>query len=204
MRLIYSTAACSISPHIVLEEIGLPFETQRVSTKEGGTRTADYLRLNPKGKVPVLILDDGRVITENPVILQFLARAHPDSGLLPEPLSEAFEALQVCEYFCNTVHSFGLTRLFNPRAFCVHEEHHAEIRAEGAHVVAKAFALVAPRLEGASFLFDRFSIADAVLFFFEYHARRLQLAMPPAVDLHLDRLLERPSIRAVLAREGLA
>lgn len=204
MRLIYSTGACSISPHIVLEEIGLPFDTQRVSTKAGDTRTPDYLKLNSKGKVPVLVLDDGGVITENPVILQFLARSNPGCGLLPEGASAELEALQICEYFCNTVHNYGLTRLFQPRLFCAHEEHHAEIRSEGVAVVRKAFDLIAPRLECASLLFDRFSIADAMLFFFEYHARKLDIEMPPALDRHLDGLLERPSVRAVLAREGLA
>jgi glutathione S-transferase len=78
MRLLYTPAACSISPHIVLEEIGEPFETQRIAIMQGETRSDAFLRINPKGKIPVLVLDDGIVVTENPVILQLLARTSPE------------------------------------------------------------------------------------------------------------------------------
>lgn len=203
MRLIYSPAACSISSHIVLEEVGQPFATERVSTRQGGTQTAAFLAVNPKGKVPVLILDDGQVVTETPVILQFLASTYPEHCLLPADRCGEFEALQICEYLSNTVHNFGLTRIFRPQAFCTHEQGWSDVREEGAHVVRKAFDLIAPRLEGGPFLFDRFSIVDASLFFFELHASRLRIPMPPAVRAHFDRLMRRSSVQSALAREEI-
>jgi glutathione S-transferase len=203
MRLIYSIAACSISTHIVLEEIGLPFSTERVSTKEGGTQTEQFLALNPKGKVPVLVLDDGEIVTETPVILQFLARSFPEQNLLPTDLRRQFEILQICEYLGNTVHTFGLTRIFQPKLFCAHEDGWAEVREQGVQVMRKAFDLLARRLDGRSLLFDEFSIADASLFFHELHASRLRIPMPDAVRAHFDLMLTRTSVQSALAREEI-
>jgi glutathione S-transferase len=203
MRLIYSTAACSISTHIVLEEIGRPFSTERVSTKDGGTRTGQFLAINPKGKVPVLVLDDGAVVTETPVVLQFLARSFPEHGLLPTDMRRQFEALQICEYLGNTVHTFGLTRIFQPMAFSSQEAEWPEIREQGVEVMRKAFELLRPQLEDRPLLFDEFSIADASLFFHELHAMRLRIPLPDAVRAHFDLMLTRPSVQRALAREEI-
>lgn len=203
MRLYYSPNGCSISPHIALEEIGKPFEVERVMISEGATRTASYLSLNPKGKTPVLVLDDGTVITENPVILQYLARTNPKSGLLPADSKREYEALQISEYFSNTVHNFGLTRLFRPQFFCNSEASWDGVRRDGEEVLLKAFSLIAPQLDGSTFLFDQFSIADASVFFFEMHASRLKIAMPAPVQAHFEMLLARPAVQRVMAREGL-
>jgi glutathione S-transferase len=129
----------------------------------------------------VLVLDDGNAVTETPVILQLIARMYPERGLLPTDRLREFEALQICEYLSNTVHNFGLTRLFRPQVFCAHEERWDDVRKEGEQVLKTAFDLIAPRLENGPLLFDRFSIADASLFFFELHARRLQISMPVTV-----------------------
>jgi glutathione S-transferase len=203
VQLYYSPASCAISPHIILEEIGQPYDAIRVLTKQGGTKTPSYLKLNPKGKVPVLVLDDGSIVTETPVVLQFLATVYPQHALLPANRCDLFAALQVCEYLSNTVHTFGLTRLVRPRAFCSSEAYWDEIRLEGSQVLQQAFGLLAQRLEDQPLLFEEFSIADASLFFFELHASRLQIAMPAAVKRHFDQLLNRPSVRAVMASEGL-
>lgn len=203
MRLYYSPNGCSISPHLVLEEIGKTFETERVVISEGGTRTTAYRNINPKGKTPALALDDGTVITENPVILQYLARTNPECNLLPGDIKSEFQALQISEYFSNTVHNFGLTRLFRPQFFCSSEASWEGIRNDGMEVVLKAFDLIAPQLVGTTFLFNQFSIADASIFFFEMHASRLKIAMPASVQTHFEMLLSRPATQRVIAREEL-
>lgn len=203
MRLLYTPAACSISPHIVLEEIGEPFETQFIDILQGETRSEKFLSLNPKGKIPTLILDDKTVVTESPVILQLLARMYPERELLPKNQTREFEALQICEYLTGTVQNFGIARLFRPSMFCAAAEHADEIRKEGAKVMLKGFDLIAPRLEKGPFLFDQFSIADASLFYFELHASRLRIAMPAAVQSHFDRMTKRPSVQKVMEREGV-
>lgn len=203
MRLYYSPNGCSISPHLALEEIGKTFEAERIVISEGGTRTKPFLNINPKGKTPVLVLDDGTVITENPIILQYLAKTYPECKLLPPDTKSEYQALQISEYFSNTVHNFGLTRLLRPQLFCNSEDSWDGVRKDGAEVLLKAFSLIAPRLLQATFLFDEFSVADASVFYFEMQASRLKIAMPPPVQTHFEMILLRPATQRVLAREGL-
>jgi glutathione S-transferase len=203
IKLIYSPGSCAISVHIVLEEIGIPFETQSVDTKQGGTQTEEYLRMNPKGKVPVLILEDGTVMTEKPVLLQYLATRYPEYGLLPNSMAEMFEALQICEYSANTVHNFAHTRMLRPQYFSSVESEWPAIRSAGEAILKKSFTLLDERLQGREFFYDRFSIADATLFFDTLYASRARVEMPPAVRSHFDRMITRPSVKAVMTREGL-
>lgn len=203
MRFIYSPAACSISTHIVLEELATPFEAQRILARRGDAQTREFRAINPKGKVPVLVLDDGTVITETPVILQYLARTFPQDGLLPADRIHEFEALQICEFLSNTVHNYGLTRLFRPQFFCAHEEHWETIRSEGREVLIEAFDLIATQFRGEPYLFETFSIADASLFFFELHACRLHVPMPDRVQAHFEAMLGRAAVRRAIEREGL-
>ena len=85
MKLYYSPGACSLSPHIVARELGIPVELKKVNTKdktmEGG---GDYWKVNARGYVPVLELDNGQVLTEGPAIVQYLADQKPDAGLAPK------------------------------------------------------------------------------------------------------------------------
>jgi glutathione S-transferase len=78
MKLFYGPGACSIGIHVILEELGAPFETQAVSTRDGSVRKPEYLAINPKAKVPALLRDDGTVLTEFPVIAWWLARSNPE------------------------------------------------------------------------------------------------------------------------------
>ena len=84
MKLFFSPGACSLSPHIVLHEAGLPHESEKVDLRARKTASGtDYTTINPKGYVPALVLDDGAVLTEGPAIVQYLADRKPDSGLAP-------------------------------------------------------------------------------------------------------------------------
>src|SRR5947209_7649496 len=82
MKLHFAPGACSLASHIVLEESGARYEAAKVNLREGEQRKPEYLKINPKGKVPALVLDDGQVLTENPVIQAYVADANPQSKLL--------------------------------------------------------------------------------------------------------------------------
>ena len=85
MKLYYSPGACSLSPHIVATEAGIPVELEKVNLAEHKTESGqDYMKINPKGYVPALRLDDGSVLTEGPAIVQYLADQNPASGLAPK------------------------------------------------------------------------------------------------------------------------
>src|SRR3954463_1080384 len=110
MKLYSSSGSCSLASHQILEESGAKFEAQRLNLREGDQRKPEYLKLNPKGKVPTLELDDGTVITENPAIISWIADSHPQANLLAKPgelqRAKAQEWLAWC---ASAVHpSFGV------------------------------------------------------------------------------------------------
>src|SRR5271167_5013208 len=133
MKLYYSPAACSLSPHIVLLEAGLPYTLVKTDLKtkktDGG---ADYLGINSKGAVPALELDDGRVLTEGPAVVQYLADQKPDSGLAPRAGSfERYQLAEILNYLTSEVHK-TFSPLFNP-------ESPAELKAAGVTALGKRF-----------------------------------------------------------------
>src|SRR5580692_2149713 len=115
MKLYYSPGACSLSPHIVLLEAGLPYTLVKTDLKTKKTAGgADYLTINSKGTVPALELDDGRVLTEGPAIIQYLADQKPESGLAPRAGTfERYQLMEMLNYITSEVHK-SFSPLFNP------------------------------------------------------------------------------------------
>jgi glutathione S-transferase len=109
MKLYFSNGSCSLASHIALEESGAKFETQRINLREGEQRKPEYLKINPKHKVPALELDGGVVLTENPAIISYVADTHPEAKLLAKPGELARAKAQEWMAWCSsTVHiSFG-------------------------------------------------------------------------------------------------
>src|SRR5579863_618947 len=116
MKLYYSAGACSLSPHIVLLEAALPYTLERVDLATKKTAAGvDYLTINSKGAVPALELDDGKVLTEGPAIVQYLADQKPDSGLAPRAGTfERYRLMELLNYITSEVHK-GFSPLFNPK-----------------------------------------------------------------------------------------
>src|SRR5258708_970303 len=85
MKLYFSNGSCSLASHIALEESGAKFETQRLSLRDGEQNKPEFLKINPKHKVPTVVLDDGTVLTENPAIISYVAATHPEPNLLAQP-----------------------------------------------------------------------------------------------------------------------
>jgi glutathione S-transferase len=115
MKLYYFTGACSLSPHIALLEAGLPFTLVKIDSKTKKTESgADYLAVNSKGAVPALELDDGRVLTEGPAIVQYIADLKPDSGLAPRAGTfERYQLMEILNFITSEVHK-SFSPLFNP------------------------------------------------------------------------------------------
>ena len=119
-KLFYSPGACSMAPHVVLEELGLPFEAVRVVIADGANRTPDYLGINPRGRVPALQITDGagtRVLTEALAIMVYLAQRHPEPALLPTD-PEAFACtLEWMSWLGSTLHQTGIRTVLRPERF---------------------------------------------------------------------------------------
>jgi glutathione S-transferase len=200
MKLYYARGACSQVPHIILHEAGLPHDSARVDLKakklEDGS---DYLKVNPKGAVPALELDDGQVLTENAVILQYIADTAGAFELLPQPGDlQRYRVLEWVNFVATELHkSFG--PLFNPAAG-------EEAKQLARDTFAKKLDFVEQQIGDKPYLLgDHFTLPDAYLFVILgwTAGHNIDLSHWPKLAAFRERLSKRESVREVLAFEGL-
>lgn len=201
MKLFLKPGACSLSPHIVLEELGLPYETEVVDLARKATASGqDYLAINPKGYVPALQLDGGELLTEGPAIVQYLADLAPEKKLAPANGSVARYQLQAWLTFIGTELHKSFSPFFNPKA---PQEWKDIARAN----LERRLAYTAQQLEGQDYLLGSdFSVADAYLFTVLGWAKFIQLDLGawPVLVAYQARVAARPAVQAALKAEGLA
>ena len=200
MKLYYSNGACSLSPHTVLRESGLPFELVRASTKthalDDGT---DYYTINPKGSVPLLELDNGERLTEGPAIVQYIADQAPDKNLAPANGTLARYRVQEWLNFITSELHKGYSPLFRPNT----PDAYKPIAMD---TLKKKYAYVDSKLEGKHYLMgEQFSVPDAYLFTVTNWAGRvgLDLSEFKNVSAFMARMMARPSVQAAMKAEGL-
>jgi glutathione S-transferase len=201
MKLFYSPGACSLSPHIVLLETGLPFTVEKTDLKTKKTATgADYYAINSKGAVPALQLDDGRVLTEGPAIVQYLADQKPESGLAPRAGTfERYQLMEILNYITSELHK-GYSPLFNPKIS-------ADWKASAMANLGKKLDWLSGFLGSKTFLMGTaFSVADAYLFTVLRWSEHVgvDLAKWPVLTAYRARVAERPKVQEALKAEGLA
>ncbi len=200
MDFFYAPGTCAQGIHLLLEEIGVPFKPHAVAFAEREQYGEAYRKLNPKSKVPVLVLDDGEVLTELPAIAFYLSQAYPAAKLLPSDLRSQVRALSLLEYITATVHMRGFTRIFRADTFNATDPEAA--KKDGRAVVEAGFANLSASLGEQDYLLGDFSIADAGLFFLEWWGRtRAKLSLPANLDAHYERMLTRPAVQRMMARE---
>lgn len=198
MKLYFRPGACSLSPHIVLNELGLPHDLVQVDLR--GKRTADgrdFRTVNPKGYVPVLELDDGTVLTEGPAIVQYLADRKPEAGLAPANGTLPRYRLQEWLNFISTELHKQFSPLFNPAT-------PTEVAAMQKARLADRFALVAQTLDRQDYLLpEGFSVADAYLYTVMTWAPAVAVDLSPwpALARYKTRVEARPGVAATLAAE---
>ena len=202
MKLYYAPGACSLSPHIVAREAGMDLKLDKVDLF--GTRKTesgrDFNTVNPKGYVPALELDDGQVLTEGPVIVQYLADRKPESGLAPPPGTLERYRLQEALGFINSEIHKSYGPLFNPKIA-------PERRQEQLDTLRKRFSLVDKMLSGKKYLLgERFTVADAYLFVMVSWADFVKLDISEFANVlaFQKRVGARPAVQAALKAEGLA
>ncbi len=200
MKLYLKPGACSLSPHIVLQELGLAHETETVDLAKKVTASgANYFDINPKGYVPALTLDDGTLLTEGPAIVQYLADLHPDAKLAPPNGSLARYQLQSWLTYIGTELHKNFTPFFNPAAT-------AEMKAQAGAMLQRRFALVESELASKSYLMgEDFTVADAYLFTVTSWAKfvHFDLSAFPQLQAFQTRVAARPAVQRALKAEGL-
>ena len=198
MKLYYFPGACSQAPHIVLIEAGLPFEAVKVDLRTKRLETGeDYLAINPKGSVPALALDDGSILTENAVVLQYIADLAPEAALIPPyGTLERYRVLEWLNYIATELHK-GFSPLFHPTG--EPRAHAIEAISARLDFVERALGGGGPYLAGPTF-----TVADAYLFVILGWARvfHIDLARWPALGTLRARMAERPAVHAALRAEG--
>ena len=200
MKLYYSPGACSLSPHIVLHESGLPFEAVLASTKthklQDGT---DYYTINPKGYVPLLELDDGQRLSEGPAIVQYIADLVPAKNLAPAAGTMARYRLMVWLNFISTELHKSFSPLFNP---ATPEDAKPMFRER----LLGRFKWVDEQLAGKAYLLgDAFSVADAYLFVVSNWGQYVGVDLDGFANLQAfrARMAARPGVQAAMKAEGL-
>ncbi len=200
MKLYYSPGACSLSPHIVMYEAGLPFEAIMAPTKTHKLPDgSDYYQVNPLGYVPFLTLDDGRTLHEGPAIVQYIADQVPGKSLAPA--AGTFERYKLQEWltFIGTELHKGFSPLFTPNM------------PEEAKTMAKARLVsrlqwVDGELAGKQYLMgDQFTVADAYLFVVSNWGQHVGVDVAPFANLvaYRARVGSRPAVIAAMKAEGL-
>ena len=200
MKLYYAPGACSLASHIVLCELGLPHQLEKVDLATHLTASGiDFSTINPKGYVPTLQFDDGQILTEGPAILQYLADQKPAAGLLPA--AGTLERARVQEWltFTGTELHKNFSPLFNPAA-------NAAWRAAAQTNVERRFAFVEKSLSGHDYLTGaNFCVADAYMFTVVNwtYFLKIDLAPWPLLLAFHQRVAARPAVQAALRAEGL-
>ncbi len=204
MKFYMTPGSCSTGIHILLEELGLLFEAHILNLPAGEHLRDAYLAVNPKGTLPALVTDDGVVLTDFLSIAWWLARTHPEQGLLPGgPEAEAW-VLETMSYAVHTLHGEGFARLFVTERFALREADHEAVRQQGREILERGFALLDRRLEERPDGSGHLTLADAALFYVEFWADRTGIALPHHCREHYRAMRQRPAVRQVLMEEGYA
>lgn len=203
MKLYYAPGACSIGIHVLLEEIGKPYDAERVSLQQGEQYKPAFIAVNPKSKVPTLVRDDGTILTEFPAIAYWLARSNPYANLFPDDIDQQARALELLDYAVSTIHMQGFGRQFRAANFTPNAADEEAVKTKGKEIAEKGFSLLDKALDGKDYAVGKFSIADSAIFYVEFWAKRVGLPLPANCAAHLERMLARPSVQRVLQQEGL-
>ena len=198
MKLYYGPFTCAIEIAALLDEAGVAYEAVKVDTASGEQNGAAFRAINPKGKIPVLVRDDGQVVTEYPAIALWLAAAHP--ALWPSDAQAALLASEMMFYTIGTVHGQAFRRVFFPKEFCKEEAHLSAVKADGKAMAQAGFEILAAQLGERPYAAgDSFSIADATIFYTTRWAKLTKVPLPPSIAALAERVGARPAFKAAVA-----
>ncbi len=206
LKLFVSPGSCARVPTIALEEVGVPFDTELVRTAINQQKSPEYLKINPKGKVPVLVVD-GVPLSENVAILSWINRTFPDANLLPKAADDFEACQQIADlaFFSGTVHPH-VTRIAMPMKFISDVDLSFDIvRSKGKEDMKPVMAMINDRLADRPWWYgDVWSVVDGYLFWVWWRITGVGFdpAPFPRIQDHMSRIQERPSVQRAMAREA--
>lgn len=202
-QLFFSPGACSLAAHIALHESGLPFELRRLKFKESEQRSAEYLAINPKGRVPALVTPQG-TITETPAILFYIAQMAPEKQLAP--LNDPFELARLQSFNAFIASTVHVAHAHGPRGSRWASEPTSleDMRRKVPQTMRENFQIIEDGLAGEFVMGERFTIADPYLFVMSSWLKGdgVEIAEFPKVEAHYRRMQARPAFQQALEAEA--
>ncbi|MBY0375095.1 glutathione S-transferase family protein [Reyranella aquatilis] len=205
LKLYYAAGSCALATHIVLEEAGADYSTARIDFAKEQQKSPEFLKINPKGRVPALVTDKG-ILTETPAMLVYVAQSFPASRLAPTDDPFAFAQVQSFNsYLCSHVHVAHAHRMRGHRWVDADDAHSiAAMRRKVPETVGGAFELIErDMLKGPWVMGDQYTICDPYLFTLAQWLEKdgVDLARIPRVVDHRRRMYERKSVKKAIAEE---
>jgi len=203
-KLYYAPGACSLASHIALEESGIPYETERLILMNGDQRKPEYLKINPRGRVPTLIVD-GKILTENMAILTYIGGGYPQAGLWPRTTWDQAQIVSMLAWFADTVHpSYGHS--LRPERYVDDPVAQEAVKAKGKAMFEGYLREIDALLEKRKFIMgNQFTVADGYLVVFYRWGNRSGLPVKSLANYTrtVESILGRPAVAKVMADEGI-
>ncbi|MGZ5071880.1 MAG: glutathione S-transferase family protein [Usitatibacter sp.] len=204
IKLYYAPGACSFASHVALEEVGIPYETQKLNLMEGDQRKPEYLKLNPRGRVPTLVVD-GQVLTENVGIMTYLGGGYPQAGIWPKKTWDQAKLVSTLAWLSNTVHpAYG--HFVRPARYVDGEAQQEAVKAKGRENVWGYLQEIDKLLEGHKWaIANQYTVADPYLLVFYRWGNRAKMPVHELKNYSalVQRVMARPAVKKVMADEGI-
>ena len=201
LTLYYAPMTCALVPYVTLTEAGAGFDVQNINTRNGQNHSPEFLRLNPKHKVPVLIID-GEPLTENVALQIWIARQFPKAKLLPADPKEEIKAISLMAFCASGIHPH-LTPNARPQNYCDLPGSEESVKRVANKLLFEDLKVVDDLLAGREWFFAHFTACDAYFFWCFRRALsfKLDLAAFGNCNAHFGRMQQRASVQKVLAYE---
>jgi glutathione S-transferase len=202
IALYYAPNTCALAPYVTLTEAGADFEVRPLNYRKREHFSPEYLKINPKHKVPTLVVD-GKVLTENVAIHQWVHRTFPHAKILPNDPWDELQAISLHAWCASGIHPY-LSRINNPAKVCDAPGTSDSVIKIAAEALFENFQIADDLLAGRECFFDHFTAPDAHFFWCCRRATQLGVNVSdfPNVTAHFQRMQERPSVKKLLAFEN--
>ncbi len=205
LTLYYAPVACSLVPYVTLTEAGAEFDVVPVNMGKGQQNNPEYLKLNPKHKVPVLVID-GDPLTENVAIQIWIARNFPKAKLLPSDPAQEIKAISLMAWFASGIHA-ALTPNNSPKRYCDFPGSEDSVKRCAQKLLDEHFTVADKLLAGREWFFDHFTAVDAYFFWCfrrasQFKLEYMDLSRFGNCERHFQRVSQRPSVQKLLAFEA--
>jgi glutathione S-transferase len=201
LTLYYAPHTCALVSYVNLSEAGAEFEVKNINTRTNQQNTPEFLAMNPKHKVPVLLID-GEPLTENVAIALWISRQYPGAKILPADSKEEIKAISLMAWFASGIHP-KLTPNARPQNYCDLPGSEESVKRVANKLLFEDFAVADKMLAGREWFLSRFAAPDAHFFWCFRRAKSFNLDVSGFrnCSAHFERMLQRPSVQKVVAHE---